>query len=265
MDIRGSTDDAFLTCTVGEGVATVTLEQGALDITTTRTTRDNFLALLTELERMDEVRALLLVNAAAYPGVEGQRRLFTTLTDAGSAPEADRERLLSLEEHARYRILVRLQGFAKPVVSAMQGDIAAPFFGMSLSLPLRLAASDMSLVFPRVDFGFPPGWPLGLYLRRYVGQGRAAEMLLSGRSFDAETLLEMGLLHEVCEPGRLPARGVERAAELGRRTGPQLAGVNRCLSPGAGEILDSFNESLAAMREALHASSKQAAGQRRTR
>lgn len=265
MDIPGSTHDAFLTCTVGEGVATVTLEQCALDITTTRNSRDNFLALISEIERMDEVRALLIVNDASYSGVDGQRRLFSVLTDEAGAPDAERERLLSLEEHARYRILVRLQQFGKPVVGAMQGEIAACFFGLSLSFPLRIAASDMSLAFPRLEFGFPPGWPLGLYLRRYVGQGRAAEMMLSGRPVDAETLLELGLLHEVCAPGSLVSRGLERAAELGRRAGPQYTGVNRALSPGAGAILDNFNESLAAMRMALHAAAPPAAGQRRVR
>jgi enoyl-CoA hydratase/carnithine racemase len=252
MKIQESRHDEFLTCEVREGIAVVTLGQGALDITISLTSRDNFLALISEVERMDEVRALLIINSSAYPGVEGQRLFFDALTGGDDTSHAERERLLSVEEHARYRILMKLMDFRKPVVGAMQGEIASPFFGISLAFPLRLAAEDMSVVFPRKEYDFPPGWPLGLFLPRYVGQGRAAEMMLSGRPVQAATLLEMGLIHEVCGADSFVARCIERTMELCRRSGHRVSEINRMLSPDPAEISNCFNESMTIMKRALH-------------
>ncbi len=243
----------FLTCVLREGIAVLTLEGGALDITTSHRGRDNFLALISGVEQEEKARALLIINSSAYAGVQGQRTFFEQLTGRSGISAAERERLLSLEEHARYRILVRLMGFRKPVVGAMQGEIASPFFGLSLAFPLRLAADDMSVRFPRMEHGFPPGWPLGLFLPRYVGQGRAAEMMLSGRPVGAATLLEMGLLHEIVTADSFQTRCVERTVELCRQPGFQVTGINRMLLPDPTEISNCFNKSMTIMNKALHA------------
>lgn len=248
--------DDFLTCVLRDGVAVLTLEREALDITLNPTARDNFLALIAAVEQMEKVKALLIINSAAYPGVEGQRRFFDELTGHTNASLDEREQRLSREEHAIYRILERLIGFRKPVVGAMQGEIASSFFGISLAFPLRLAAEDMSIRFPRIDYDFPPGWPLGLFLPRYVGQGRAADMMLSGRPVGAASLLELGLIHEIFSAESFETQCIERTAELCRRPGLPVSGINRMLSPDPAEISACFKESMRITKIALHSAVK---------
>jgi enoyl-CoA hydratase/carnithine racemase len=182
--------------------------------------------------------------------------LFKSLLEGDDTSAMERERLLTMEEHARFRILDRLVSFGKPVVGAMQGEIASPFLGLSLALPLRLAAEDMSVVFPRSEFGFPPGWPLGLFLPRYVGQGRAVEMMSAGRPVRASSLLEMGLIHEIFETDAFEDHCVERSVELCRRSGSRVSAINRMLVPTPAEISRCFNESMTMLRKKLNSSLK---------
>lgn len=244
--------EEFLTCVLREGIAVITLERGALDITLDPTARDNFLALISGVEQMEQAKALLIINSSAYPGVEGQRHFLDVLTGRTGASLEERERLLSQEEYARYRILEKLLGFRKLVVGAMQGEIASPFFGLSLGFSIRLAADDMSVRFPRIEYDFPPGWPLGLYLPRYVGQGKAAEILLSGKPVRAATLAELELVHHVYPADRFEDYCIKHTAELSCLSESQISSINQMISPDQSEIYSGFKQSMTIMKQALY-------------
>jgi len=244
--------DEFLTCVLRDGVAVLTLELGAFDISQDLGVRDRFFALLSEIEQMESVKALLVINSAAYPDVDRQRTFLDTLIHGTGKSMTEMDRLLSVVAHTRYQILEKLIGYRKLVVTAVQGEIASPFFGLSLGISVRLAADDTVLRFSRADFGFPPSWPLCLYLPRYVGQGRAAEMLLSGKPLRAAKLVEFGLVHQVLPTERFEDRCIERTIELCRLPGSQISGINQMLSPDPSDISNSFDASMDLMKKVLH-------------
>jgi enoyl-CoA hydratase/carnithine racemase len=84
-----------------------------------------------------------------------------------------------------------------PVVMAVNG----PCVGMGLSLAasgdIRLAGRSAALAaaFPRL--GLTAEYGLGWLLPRLVGTGRAAEILLTGRTLDADEALRIGLVTAV--------------------------------------------------------------------
>ena len=90
---------------------------------------------------------------------------------------------------------------SKPVVAAIEGYAVAGGLELAVWCDLRVAASDAVLgVFNR-RFGVPLLDGGSVRLPRLLGQGRALDLILTGRPIDADEALRMGLIDRVVEPG----------------------------------------------------------------
>jgi enoyl-CoA hydratase len=104
----------------------------------------------------------------------------------------------------------------KPVIAAVAGHAVAG--GLELSLWCDLRVVEQSAVFgvfcrrwgvPLIDGGT-------VRLPRIVGQGRALDMILTGRPVGAEEALRMGLADRVVPDGQARAAAEALAAEIAR-------------------------------------------------
>ena len=101
----------------------------------------------------------------------------------------------------------------KPVLAAVEGYAVAGGLELALWCDLRVAASDATLgVFNR-RFGVPLIDLGTVRLPRLVGQGRALDLILTGRPVGAEEALRIGLVERVVEPGR----ALDEARSLARQ------------------------------------------------
>ena len=90
---------------------------------------------------------------------------------------------------------------SKPVIAAIQGHAVAGGLELALWCDLRVAARDAVLgVFNR-RFGVPLIDLGTIRLPRLIGQGRALDLILTGRAVAAEEALAMGLVNRLTEPG----------------------------------------------------------------
>jgi enoyl-CoA hydratase/carnithine racemase len=108
----------------------------------------------------------------------------------------------------------------QPVISAIDGVCAGAGALIALASDLRYAAPDAKAAFLFVRVGLA-GCDMGActMLPRLIGQGRAAELLYTGRSLGAEEGLAWGFFNRVAEPV-LPA-ALEAARALAE--GPTFA------------------------------------------
>jgi len=102
----------------------------------------------------------------------------------------------------------------KPVIAAIEGHAVAGGLELALWCDLRVAARDAVLgVFnrrwgvPLIDLGT-------VRLPRLIGQGRALDMILTGRAVAAGEALEMGLVNRVVERGEALKTSLELAHAL---------------------------------------------------
>lgn len=104
--------------------------------------------------------------------------------------------------------------FSKPLIAAVSGYAVAG--GLELALMCDLRVVERSAIFgvfcrrwgvPLIDGGT-------VRLPRIVGQGRALDMILSGRPVGAEEALQMGLATRVVEDGQALAAACELAAQI---------------------------------------------------
>jgi enoyl-CoA hydratase len=103
---------------------------------------------------------------------------------------------------------------SKPVIAAVEGHAVAGGLELALWCDLRVAARDAVFgVFNR-RFGVPLIDLGTVRLPRMIGQGRALDLILTGRAVSGEEALQMGLVNRLVDPGRALAVALELAHML---------------------------------------------------
>ena len=111
----------------------------------------------------------------------------------------------------------RLAKPVKPVIVAVQGAAMGGGCGLACMSSITLAADNARFACSEIRLGLFP-FLIMPAMRRAVGDRRALELSLSGRTIGAEEALSLGLVHQVLPAGRLPAEA--------RRLAQQIASSN---------------------------------------
>jgi enoyl-CoA hydratase len=103
---------------------------------------------------------------------------------------------------------------------------------LALACTFRLAAPNAKMGLPEIKLGLTPGYGGTQRLPRVVGEARALEMIMTGKTIDAEEACRIGLVNRLIE-GDLVAAGIDFAREFTRYSLPALnfarAAVKRAL------------------------------------
>lgn len=86
-----------------------------------------------------------------------------------------------------------------PVAMAINGAAAGVGMVIALSGDVRFASPQARLISVFSQIGLVAEYGLAWLLPRMVGQGRASEILLSGRSVDSEEAVRIGMVHEISD------------------------------------------------------------------
>ena len=115
-----------------------------------------------------------------------------------------------------------MRGCPQPVVAAIDGACvgAGAIIAMASDLRLGTARSKVAFLFTRVGLS---GADMGAcaLLPRLIGQGRASELLYTGRSMAGEEAERWGFYNRLCAPGAVLADAQELARALA--AGPTFA------------------------------------------
>ena len=171
----------------------------------------DFLAVLDEVESCAGLRAVILTGAGRAFCAGFDLRGYGD--DERVAEQGQIRGLLTRQEQIA-GIPVRLHQLPVPVIAAVNG--AAAGAGLSLAAcDVRVAAEGavFSAAFLRAGF---TGCDLGSswLLPRIVGAGRAHELILTARRFDAAEALEIGLLSRVVPAESLLASALTTATAI---------------------------------------------------
>ena len=142
--------------------------------------------------RHDAIRALIISGAgdAFISGADLKELAAHTEAAAG-------ERLNRVMSAA----LAALIHLPFPVIAAVDGDAVGGGCEILTACDLRLAAASARFSFRQVHNGLTSGWGGTSRLVALIGQSRAMELLLTGRTFDAAEAQAMGLIHRIAPPG----------------------------------------------------------------
>lgn len=181
-------------------------------------TRDGNLAVIT-LDRPEALNALSFaiirdIGAAIDAAAEWDIRalIFTGAGDKAFCAGADIKELMGRELMAErsgaelgQRTFARLDTFKVPSIAAINGYAFGGGLELAMACTFRVSSTKAMMGLPEIKLGLIPGYGGTQRLPRLVGEARALELVLTGRTVDAEEALSMGLVNRLAEGDALAA------------------------------------------------------------
>lgn len=112
----------------------------------------------------------------------------------------------------------------KPVIAAVQGAALAGGFELVLACDMVIAASDAQFGLPEAKLGLVAGGGGALRLAHRIPRVRANEILLTGRSFDAGTAMDLGLCNDIVPSSEVLERAMALATEIAANAPMSITG-----------------------------------------
>ncbi|MEQ8268874.1 MAG: 3-hydroxyacyl-CoA dehydrogenase NAD-binding domain-containing protein [Parvibaculum sp.] len=146
----------------------------------------------------DAVKAIVLI-------CEGKTFIAgADITEFGKAPKGP----------SLFDALNMIEFASKPVVAAIHGTALGGGLEVALTCHYRVAVPSAKCGLPEVNLGLLPGAGGTQRLPRIVGPEKALEMVTSGQHVGAKKCLEMGLVDELTEEGKLRDGAVAFAKKI---------------------------------------------------
>lgn len=134
----------------------------------------------------------------------------------------------------------KLDRLPMPSVAIVNGYAFGGGLELALACTFRIATRNAKMGLPEIKLGLIPGYGGTQRLPRAVGEARAMDMILTGRTIDADEAYRIGLVQRVIEDDAL-AQGIAYAREFSGYSLPVLGfardAVGRALSTPLAEGL----------------------------
>jgi enoyl-CoA hydratase len=105
-------------------------------------------------------------------------------------------------------VFAKLDRLPVPSIALVNGYAFGGGMELALAATFRLASPNAAFGLPEVKLGLIPGYGGTQRLPRVVGEARALEMILTGRSVKADEAARIGLVHQLVDEGDLWTAGM---------------------------------------------------------
>jgi enoyl-CoA hydratase/carnithine racemase len=131
---------------------------------------------------------------------------------------------------SRYlRLLDRIEAMPVAFIAAINGVAMGGGLELALACDIRIAiAGDYPIGLPEINIGLLPGAGGTQRLPRLIGEGRALELTLFGKTLTPTQALAMGLISEIVAAD-LTGRAMELASELSGKHPKALAWIKKLI------------------------------------
>src|SRR5204862_4335476 len=96
-------------------------------------------------------------------------------------------------------VLAKLDELSMPSIALINGYAFGGGLELALACTFRLAVRSAKLGFPEIKLGLIPGYGGTQRLPRLIGEARATELILTGRTVDAGEAERIGLVNRVID------------------------------------------------------------------
>jgi enoyl-CoA hydratase/carnithine racemase len=171
--------------------------------------------------------------------IQGHESIFSAGNDIGDFlknPPAT-------QDSPVFRFLRGISSFPKPIVASVCGPAVGIGTTMLLHCDLVYAGDNAAFSMPFVNLGLCPEAASSFLVPQLMGYPRAAEALLLGEPFSAETALEVGLINRIVPPAEANALAQRQALKLVAKPLSSLLETKRLMKKGnAGMVAERMAE-----------------------
>jgi len=214
-------------------------ENGVLTLTLNRVEKKNSLtsAMYAELaQALDSAQADTQTKVVLMQGHE-------TVFSAGNDIADFLKQPASGEDSPVFRFLRGLALFPKPLIASVCGPAVGIGTTLLFHCDLVYAGYNAAFSMPFVNLGLCPEAGSSLLAVQLMGYQRAAEALLLGEPFLAETALEMGLVSRVLPPTEVNAYAQQQARKMAAKPMSSLMETKRLMKAGlTPQVLDRIKQ-----------------------
>jgi enoyl-CoA hydratase/carnithine racemase len=175
-----------------------------------------------------ELEAAYYGALAAAAADEAVRAVVVTGAGTTFCPGADMTQLGSLSNEGAvlpHRPVDVPRTFPKPLIAAVNGACAGVGLVQALFCHVRFAADTARFSTAFARRGLIAEYGIAWTLPRLVGLENALDLLLSGRTFDAEEAKDLGVVSRVAPAGDLLAAAQDYARDVARHCAPSAVAV----------------------------------------
>lgn len=195
-----------VTFVVEDGIAILSLNRSEKMNALTPQMRESLIGHLQQAERDDAIRAVIL-------RAEGERA-FSAGADLGELGTRTWASEMSDGARVRRALPRTIEEMGTPVIAALHGYVLGAGLEVAMACPIRIAAQNATFGLPELRHGVLPGSGGTQRLPRLVGLAWSMDMILTGRSIDAATALQIGLVSRVVAADQLMVEARAIAADI---------------------------------------------------
>ncbi len=205
---------------VTDGVGVLTINRPKARNALNWRAQERFAAFIESAAQDDNLRVLIITAAGERAFASGgDLKELSHHTDSASGARLNR---------VMGQALTRLTELSVPVIAAVNGDAVGGGCEIMTACDLRMVASRARFRFAQVKVGLTTGWGGTARLVRLIGQSRAMDLLLTGRTFDAQEAVEIGFVHRIVpQSGRVLESALAWAETLSKLPKESLAATKK--------------------------------------
>ncbi|MDR7379652.1 enoyl-CoA hydratase/carnithine racemase [Rhodoferax ferrireducens] len=200
-------------------------DAGVVTITLNRVAKKNSITSAMYTTMADALEAAAADASVRVAVIQGHETIFSAGNDIGDFLNAP----VPTAESPVIRFLRVISSFPKPLVGAVCGAAVGIGTTMLLHCDLVYAGDNAAFSMPFVNLGVCPEAGSSYLVPRLMGHQRAAEALLLGDPFTAETALEVGLINRIVPPAEVHALAQLQAKRLAAKPLASLVTTKRLM------------------------------------
>ncbi len=186
------------------------------------------------VDEQDQIRCVVLAGEGRHfcAGIDFSL-VQGLLAKVGGLPEGRKQEVLRQQILSFQHAFSRVEQCRKPVIAAIHGSCIGAGVDLISGCDMRYATTDAQFSIKEVDLGIVADVGSLQRLPYLIGEGMLRELAFSGRTFDGEEALKLGLLNRVYETQTALMEGVmELAQTIAAKSPLTLRGIKRVIEYG---------------------------------
>jgi enoyl-CoA hydratase len=187
-------------------------------------------AALSELERLPEVRAIVVTGAG--------EKAFAAGADISELAALSSARSGAEQARLGQALTRQIERLNKPVIMAVNGFALGGGCELAMAGDIRIASENAKFGQPEVNLGLIPGYGGSQRTTRLVGKGMAMYLCLTAEMIDAAEALRIGLVQKIVPQSELLAEAKRIVAAIASKAPLAVAACKRAINGGAHLSID---------------------------